>query len=133
VFTIAIVIVPVTAVRQHFRVQLLQRPSLLFRLVCSQHLCVRHCFLPVMSAVMCSQPCPPACLPLVPLQMRQFPTTSGCRLALAVHWLCVFMFVSMNAAQYNLKYCYAQWLLLNNGKFWHRLPMTQLNTQNYFG
>jgi len=26
-----------------------------------------------------------------------------------------------------LKYCYAYWLLLNNGKCWHRLPMTQLH------
>jgi len=31
-----------------------------------------------------------------------------------------------------LKYCYAYWLLLNNGKCWHLLPMTQLHTQDYF-
>jgi len=150
VFTIiiAIVIVPVTAVRQLFRIQLWRRPSLLFRLNCSQHLCVRHYFLPVTSAVMCFMPCPPACLLLdhrylwidmnryrcsssnadASISNRRRLLTSSCSsLALRFH-VCF-------KGRYTiyLKYSYAYWLLLNNGKCWHILPKTQLHTQDYFG
>jgi len=65
-------------------------------------------------------------------QMHQFPTTSACWLQFACNSLALRFHVCFNErCTLYLKYCYAYWLLLNNVKCWHRLPMKQLHTQDY--